>query len=307
MNTTKRDWIIANLDRLRSQGAIKSQNHIAKSTKFSASAISQYIAGKYLGDTDAIERALEHYIQLLISRQQQSITKEVWVDTVNSNTVLSICQRVHVHVSFGVITGKAGVGKTSALRRYVKENPDVIYLEVDTAYSPRELMKSLLKELGGDFKGSINELKAAVVTRLKDSGRLIIIDQAEYLNERSLDLLRTVHDQASVGILLVGMPILYQNLHGVKGVNEQILTRVGAFAHLEPLPEHDVNRIVESYFPELEDKNMLQLFNTSCKGNTRRLTLLIRNIQMNQSGRVGVQGSLFVDEKSIAAARAILM
>lgn len=306
MNHTKRDWIIANYDRLKAQGVIRSQNQVAKAVGLSASALSQYFAGKYHGDQEAVERSLEKYLNLQMTRQM-SVSQKVWVDTINSNTVLSIAQRVHVHVSFGVITGKAGVGKTSALLRYAKENPDVIYLEVDTAYSPRELMKAILRELGGDFKGSINELKIAVIQRLRDSGRLIIIDQAEYLNERSLDLLRTVHDQARVGILLAGMNRLYQNLYGTKGVNEQILTRVGAYANLEPLPESDCDRIVSAYFPTLEDEDTRQLFYSSCKGNTRRLTLLIRNIQMNQSSRVGVEGSLFIDEKTISAARAILI
>mgnify|MGYP001381395138 CR=1 FL=1 len=302
----KRDWITNNYFKLKAEGVIKSQNQVARSLGLSASALSQYLAGKYVGDVEAVERSLEKYLLLLISRQK-SVTREVWVDTVNSNTVLSICQRVHVHISFGVITGRAGVGKTSALKKYVKENSDVIYLEVDTAYSPRELMKSLLKELGGDFKGSINELKTAVITRLKDSGRLLILDQAEYLNERSLDLLRTVHDQAKVGILLVGMPILYQNLHGVRGVNEQILTRVSAYAHLDSLPEEDVNKIVENYFPDLEDENMQQLFFSSSNGNARRLTNLIKNIQMTQQGRYGIADSLLLNEKTISAARAILI
>lgn len=306
MNVTKRDWIVTNYDRLKAQGVIKSQNTAAKALGLSATALSQYFAGKYQGDVDSVERSLEKYINLLMTRQL-SVSRTVWVDTINSNTVLSIAQRVHVHVSFGVITGKAGVGKTEALRKYAKENPDVIYLEVDTAYSPRELMKAILRELGGDFKGSINELKIAVINRLRDSGRLIIIDQAEYLNERSLDLLRTVHDQAHVGILLAGMSRLYQNLYGTKGVNEQILTRVGAYAHLEPLPEPDVDKIVSAHFPNLDDEDIRQLFYTSCKGNTRRLTLLIKNVQMNQQSRVGLSDNLFLDEKTISSACAILL
>lgn len=306
MNVTKRDWIVTNYDRLKAQGVIKSQNTAAKALGLSATALSQYFAGKYQGDVDSVERSLEKYINLLMTRQL-SVSRTVWVDTINSNTVLSIAQRVHVHVSFGVVTGKAGVGKTEALRKYTKENPDVIYLEVDTAYSPRELMKAILRELGGDFKGSINELKIAVINRLRDSGRLIIIDQAEYLNERSLDLLRTVHDQAHVGILLAGMSRLYQNLYGTKGVNEQILTRVGAYAHLEPLPEGDVDKIVSAHFPNLEDEDIRQLFYTSCKGNTRRLTLLIKNVQMNQQSRVGLSDNLFLDEKTISSACAILL
>ncbi|KAB2908956.1 MAG: AAA family ATPase [Ignavibacteriales bacterium] len=307
MNVSKRDWIIANYDRLKAQGVIKSQNTAAKALGLSATALSQYFAGKYMGDIDSVERSLEKYINLLLTRQITNTTRKVWVDTQNSNTVLAICQRVHVHVSFGVVTGRAGVGKTEALKRYAKENPDVIYLEVDTAFSPRELMKAILKTLGGDFKGSINELKIAVINRLKDSGRMIIVDQAEYLNERALDLLRTVHDQANVGILLAGMHRLYQNLYGTKGVNEQILTRVGAYANLEALPEADVDKIVTAHFPELEDEDLRQLFYTSCKGNTRRLTLLIKNVQLNQQSRVGVTDSLFLDEKTIASANAILL
>lgn len=45
-----------------------------------------------------------------------------------------------------------------------------------------------------------------IVDKLKSSGRLIIIDEAEHLPYKSLELVRRIYDKANVGILLVGMP-----------------------------------------------------------------------------------------------------
>ena len=55
-----------------------------------------------------------------------------------------------------------------------------------------------------------------IIDKLKSSGRLIIVDEAEHLPYTSLELLRRIYDKAEVGILLVGMPRLMKNLKGDK-------------------------------------------------------------------------------------------
>ena len=194
----------------------------------------------------------------------------------------------------------AGLGKTESLRRYAVLNPDVIYLEVDTAYSPRELMKCLLRELGGDFKGTINDLKMVVIERLKGSGRLLIIDQAEYLSERSLDLLRSIHDQAKCGILIAGMQKLFQNLRGNTSVNEQIMTRVAAYAELKPLTSEDVQGIVTLHMPE--SNGIWRDFYKHCGGNARVLNNLLKTAVALSRGE-GIQ----INSRIIESARGCLL
>lgn len=61
---------------------------------------------------------------------------------------------------------------------------------------------------------------------LRDSGRLLMVDEAELLLYRALEVLRRLHDKAGIGIVLAGMPRLLINLKGRRGEFAQLLPAV---------------------------------------------------------------------------------
>ena len=91
-----------------------------------------------------------------------------------------------------------------------------------------------------------------IVNKLKNSGRLIIVDEAENLPYRALELLRRIYDKAKVGILLVGLPKLLTNLKGNKGQYKQLYSRVGVLAELLPIPGNDILEITSRVTPDSE-------------------------------------------------------
>ena len=111
------------------------------------------------------------------------------------------------------------------------------------------------------------------VRRLKGSDRLLIVDEAEQLPYKSLELIRRLHDKAGIGILLVGMPKLLGNLTGIRGEYAQLYSRVGIGARLEPLTEADVQNIIHRRIPEASD--LWKVFYKETYGNTRRLFKLV--------------------------------
>lgn len=59
---------------------------------------------------------------------------------------------------------------------------------------------------------------------------VVIIDQADYLSDASLELLRCIIvDMAEVGLVLVGMPRLKMKLENLANDHEQLLSWVGTF------------------------------------------------------------------------------
>ena len=58
---------------------------------------------------------------------------------------------------------------------------------------------------------------SGIVKKLKGSGRMIIIDEAEHLPYKALELLRRVHDKAGMGVLLVGLPRLIHKIMEGRG------------------------------------------------------------------------------------------
>lgn len=283
-----------------SNDRIKSITIAAKSMGISPAVLSQYRKGEYSGNLDRIDQLVAGYLDLLKKRIEVEDEEVPFVFTWNAKKVYDIAQMVHMNRMMGVVVGRAGFGKTAALLRYTDEFPGVVYLEVDTAYSGIELMMELDRKLGGDGKGTLNDLKNRIINKFTNSGRLLIIDQAEYMSEKALDLIRTIHDKSRVGVLFTGLPRLIQNMKGAKGVLEQVYTRIGASIELKPLSEADVETIVRQHMPDINGyaPDLVQFAN----GNARVLTLLMRN-----SKRLAKAAGKPIDREVIAKANSYLI
>ena len=79
-------------------------------------------------------------------------------------------------------------------------------IEVDPGYTAKVLLEDLCGKLSVNVRGNLHELLEAVINKLQDSGRLIIIDEAELLPYRALEVIRRIHDKTGIGIVLAGMP-----------------------------------------------------------------------------------------------------
>lgn len=246
---------------------------VARACGISAAAVSTFLSGQYKGRNDKVEKALEAFVRRHREKKVSRVDLD-YVDTSLAKKIHEIADMVHTDCEVGVIVGDAGVGKTFALRRYAEQNPDVIFIEVDFGYSALWLFKELCREVGIEHRGQLSEMAAGIIKRLRDSGRLLIIDEAEYLPHKALELLRRVHDKAGVGMLLVGMPRLIHNLRGSRGQYAQLYSRVGVYARLEKLSPVDTRAIVDSAMTSAN--GVYKDFHKASRGNTRTLSKLLR-------------------------------
>jgi DNA transposition AAA+ family ATPase len=56
-------------------------------------------------------------------------------------------------------------------------------------------------------------MKEGIIDELRDSGRLIIIDEANQLNHKALEAIRVLHDKGNLGIVLAGNSIIYERIN----------------------------------------------------------------------------------------------
>ncbi|MEV9348723.1 ATPase, partial [Klebsiella pneumoniae] len=78
-----------------------------------------------------------------------------------------------------------------------------------------------------------------------------LIDEAENLPYRALEVIRRIHDKAGVGVVLAGMPRLIINLKGKRGEYAQLYSRVGFALDLqEKLPQADLQQILTNMVEE---------------------------------------------------------
>jgi len=259
-------------------------NKVAKQIGYSAPVISTYLQGKYPGDIEKLEWAVASF--LMRQEEIEAMPKELipFCPITNADIVFQIARTCHLEQEIGVLVGEAGTGKTKAAKEYSKQNPDVIFIEADLSFTTKVFFRELHKKLGMDGNGGIYDLFADCVEKLKDSNRLIIIDEAENLPYRALDMVRRLYDKANIGILLIGLPRLIANLRGKRGEFKQLYSRVGIVMALDEFSESDTKLIVQTIFPNTN--GLYKTFHELAKGNGRKLEkLILRTSRAARSGR----------------------
>ena len=144
------------------------------------------------------------------------------IDQVTANIVHGICARK----GFLVLTGDIGLGKTTISRRIIDilEKKDIATsLVLHSTYQDAELLQEINRDFGIKVSSDrcSDQIRALNRFLLKRSRRgqnsAIIIDDAQNLNRKSLELVRMISNleadrQKLVQILLVGQPELLDQL-----------------------------------------------------------------------------------------------
>ncbi len=264
---------------------------IARSLGVSVAVVSTWLNGKYTGDVAKIDDSVKGFLEREKERLKVPKKRLDFLMTSVAKKVFEIAVICHLDSELGVCYGEAGVGKTRAVQEYARRNHDSILIEADLGYTAKVLFQELCRKLGGETKGSIHDMFEYVVARLKDSGRFIIVDEAEHLPYRALELLRRIYDKAGVGILLVGMPRLIANLRGSKEQYTQLYSRVGLAAKLEGLTAQDMQEIVTSVNPGTN--GLWKTYHEIARGNTRVAEKLIfRSIRVANINSVPIDADL---------------
>jgi len=263
--------------------------YMARAMNISSATLHLWLNNNYAGNVKKIDDAVSNFIQ--IEKLRNGRIRPDFVQTSIVDDVFEVAKTCHVENEIGVCCGNAGLGKTFAVKKYAIDNPGVILIEADLGYTPRVLFSEIHKKLGYDGCGTIHAMFTDIIDKLKSSGRLIIIDEAEHLPYKSLELLRRIYDKAQVGILLVGMPRLIMNLKGEKRQYAQLYSRVGIAVRLNPLTKEDITAIISSVIPD--NTSIYPALSEYSAGNTRVLTkLLVRAVRIARLNNMEVDNEV---------------
>lgn len=251
-----------------------SQNKAAEAAGYTGSVVSQWLSGTYKGDAEGVEAALRTWMEREKSRRASRA-----VPTIETETMRRITNAItiaHQERDIAVIVGPAGVGKTTALRRYQAANPNgAILIEVDDSMNKVALIQELAEKLGLAREGGHVELVRRAATTLAERDLVVIIDEADYLNDGALELCRRiVNDKGRSGLVLVGLQRLVFRIKSLKNDHEQLASRVGVLLEVEGLKQVDAEKIVHSVWPTM-DKDCTALFLKTAGGSVRSLAKLI--------------------------------
>ncbi len=155
--------------------------------------------------------------------------------------------RAHGLPGIGCLYSPAGYGKTTA-GIYVTNSMGACHIQALPFGGTKGLLTMIVAELGERPARSVSDLFMQAVTRLQKTGRILIIDEADQiLTDRTIEMLRLLHDTTEVPLILMGEELLPQKLRQWERVHSRILSWVAA----EPASIEDVGFLAQIYAPRI--------------------------------------------------------
>lgn len=176
---------------------------LAQETGVTSTYISRYLAGKPNFNPEKLERTLRSLLNHE-SRRRQLV--HGLFPTGQSGMFDGFCEELKSVNGVGLIFGESGSGKTASAELYCRRYSSTIYIELNhwerTAYEVERLLCEQLDP--GDRQRGRKARALWLVEHLRDTGRLIIVDDADESTYDALKWLFDFNDVAHVPVMLVG-------------------------------------------------------------------------------------------------------
>ena len=244
-----------------------SQAKAAPLMGISQTALSQYRRSMYdNGDISALESKLEEFFKAQ-DEQDASTEKALpykpiqdYIPTSISEDVYKLIRYCQLEKGMVIIHGDAGIGKTKGAEKFVRDNPtSSVYIQATPSIGTLgNLLKMLARALRVPESRSKLELALSIREKLEGTNRVIIIDEAQHLQLRALEEIRTWTDpnpitgQQGVGIALIGNTETYTRMVGKQEARfAQLFSRIrmNRFYSTHKVTAEDVKAL----FPKLAE------------------------------------------------------
>lgn len=206
---------------------------------YSRTTLAKYLAHDYTNC-----RAVEARLKAFFAREERVATGSKFHPTAVAQEILECCQYALDARAIVLIYGSPGLGKTTTVMEFIRRRweeqqaRDVVFVTASSITTPYGLVRNISAELGVSNYGCTHALVERILAELKRRPHLLIVDEANHLSIRSLELLRSLHDLSACGLLLMGSSALMQRIFSPKGRTaedlEQFRSRIDYFKCLSP-------------------------------------------------------------------------
>jgi DNA transposition AAA+ family ATPase len=162
--------------------------------------------------------------------------KNEFADTQTLQELRHLFKHAHKNKRLFAITGGVGIGKSEAAKAYVKScprgyrQPGAVRIEFTQSDSkPAAALAKILGALRGEAGHAYRNgnLHDAIGAEL-NPGDCLILDECNYLNE-GLDVVRSIHDDFGVAIVMIGNPEFKETVWGKKSRYAALASRTDRF------------------------------------------------------------------------------
>lgn len=173
--------------------------------------------------------------------------KKVFVKTNNVKRFITMMNNLQNRAEgvpgMGLVYGEPGLGKTQAIKWWAFKN-DAILIRCNHMMSARWLLKEILDYMSEIKPYSISDSFDEVIRNLILTPRILIVDEVDYLTmdkNKSIEILRDIHDKTNIPVVLVGMT----NAHSRLKKFSHLYDRLSEIVKFERFSKADIKTIVK--------------------------------------------------------------
>lgn len=154
------------------------------------------------------------------------------------------------YATMGIVTGDAGLGKTIAIQTYLQDLkpraysgfPSCVSIKVSPRSTAKALAKTLITTLNGERGGyNVYDMEAMVAQAIRRNDLdLVLVDEGDWLNVESFEMLRHIFDRTGCPVVVVGLPRILRVINR----HEKFVSRIGLHMEFLPLTQEEVLTIV---------------------------------------------------------------
>lgn len=280
--TLSADTVAQDMQRLVDEGEITAGDKIlllwlfgeAKSRKLSladigrligydATTVSRLFRGRYEGSMDNVLTAVRRYKHL--QEERGKMIRADFVETSVWSRIRDTCDLALIHQMPGIIMGVSQIGKTEALKEYMRRSQyNVRYVRIPAAPGFRGVIEAVADACSVTTRCTTEQLRRRIAKSL-DAHSLLLVDEFHELaisagvhsGLKCAEWLREVADVSGCSIVYCGTyAVEHDLLNGpVKGWMEQIRERAIKYTRLpNRLPDDDIRLVAKAYgMPDVPD------------------------------------------------------
>lgn len=168
-------------------------------------------------NTDKHIRVLNNWVEQHARSQAVKLKGRLVVDTKVALDIQRVAEMIRTNGTMGVIYGATGIGKTRCAQAVYDTVSGSIFLTITNVTGSAASFRHLLfRAVGGRMIRKPGPMPVylfdTTVQILKDSNRLIIIDEAHKLRDDAIEYLREVHDHTGCPVLCLATKELYDRI-----------------------------------------------------------------------------------------------
>ncbi|WP_170000325.1 ATP-binding protein [Campylobacter sp. RM9328] len=172
------------------------------------------------------------------------------------------------------ITAKSGTGKTTAVRALLPAIPQCVLVTAYDGMSKKELLEEMCASLGAKSTLKTQQaLMRAIKEHLSHTKKVLIIDEANFMSEKSLEQIRHIQDVSGAAIILVGTERLDLQ---IARSHEQVESRIRPSRALSAFGENEVAMLFERAGIDLDEKEAVAVWK-KCR-NLREVKYLLDDL-----------------------------